>query len=601
MNKKSDSEISVPQTNATGGYQVGQFAGSGTLRLSRNEGPCPLDSGDWCGTPEPRELLNRYPDLQPLTQAYADWLGISATRVVPTAGGDEGIERVIRWALQHNSRRILGHHPSFEMFEIYARNAGARWESVLWSGGDFPCAEYLRQLETPTALTVVVSPNNPTGATIATADMLKIASATQAAQVPLLVDLAYVEFADSDPTPDLMAMPHVFLIRTLSKAWGLAGLRVGFVIAPSPELAQELKGWGGPFTISNPSQALAQHALATQAEGLSARVELTRAIRNQLAALIAAAGGRPEVSQANFVLAEFPNAMALATALWQEGIAVRHYPAQSLLENSLRITCPADPRDLWRVATALGRVTNRDMSVFHDELLAWLNTLEDSASVAPIRQYSVANASAVSSNAGDVVSSQVSTRRSAVVTRETKETKIQAEVLLEGTGQASVATGIGFLDHMLTALSKHSGIDLRLECQGDLEVDDHHTSEDCAIVLGQCLRQALGERRGIRRFGFAFAPLDEALARVVWDFSGRPWCEAHLGLQREMLGTWATENISHFFQSLAQHAQASLHVDVIRGANDHHRVEAVFKAAAIALKLAIAVEGNEIPSTKGTL
>ena len=155
---------------------------------------------------------------------------------------------------------------------------------------------------------------------------------------------------------------------------------------------------------------------------------------------------------------------------------------------------------------------------------------------------------------------------------------------------------------MLTALAFHAGMDLTLKCDGDLYVDDHHTAEDCALALGAAIDGALGKRSGIKRFGYAYAPLDEALARTVIDLSGRPWPEIHLQLEREMIGQWACENIVHFFQSLAMALKCSLHVDVLRGTNDHHRAEAAFKSCAKALREAITrTDGEEVPSTKGVL
>lgn len=188
------------------------------------------------------------------------------------------------------------------------------------------------------------------------------------------------------------------------------------------------------------------------------------------------------------------------------------------------------------------------------------------------------------------------------VERQTGETEVRVELRLDGDGAADIETGIGFLDHMLTALAKHGRFDLQLACEGDLEVDDHHTAEDVALALGSALDRALGERRGVNRFGHAFAPLDEALARVVVDFSGRPSAHVDLGFRRERLGDIATENLTHFFVSLAMTARMTLHVDLLKGENDHHRAEAAFKALALALRHAVATDGSaEVPSTKGVL
>jgi len=191
--------------------------------------------------------------------------------------------------------------------------------------------------------------------------------------------------------------------------------------------------------------------------------------------------------------------------------------------------------------------------------------------------------------------------RESRVERATNETTIRCRLVIDGRRQISVATGIGFLDHLLSSLAFHAGWDLELVCTGDLEVDDHHTAEDCALTLGEALDRALGDRSGITRFGSAHAPLDESLARAVVDLAGRPWPEIHLGLTREALGGLATENVTHVLVSLAMAARCALHVDLIRGANDHHRAEAAFKAVALALRQATPLGGDAVQSTKGTL
>jgi imidazoleglycerol phosphate dehydratase HisB len=194
------------------------------------------------------------------------------------------------------------------------------------------------------------------------------------------------------------------------------------------------------------------------------------------------------------------------------------------------------------------------------------------------------------------------TPRTAILTRKTGETEVSARVNLDGAGKAEVRTGIGFLDHMLTALAKHARLDVALTCRGDLEVDDHHTAEDCALTLGAAIDQALGERKGFARFGHAYAPMDEALARAVVDLSGRPCAVINLGLRREAIGGLACENITHLFVSLASALRASIHIDVLRGDNDHHRAESAFKALALALRGALArTTESDVPSTKGVL
>jgi imidazoleglycerol-phosphate dehydratase len=194
------------------------------------------------------------------------------------------------------------------------------------------------------------------------------------------------------------------------------------------------------------------------------------------------------------------------------------------------------------------------------------------------------------------------TERAATLSRTTKETKIQLVLNLDGSGVTQINTGIGFLDHLFDALARHARFDLEINCEGDLSIDDHHTAEDCAIVFGEALNQCLGEKRGVTRFGSAYAPLDEALARAVVDLSGRPSACIDLGLQRESIGGLACENIPHVLRSIASSALITLHVDVLRGENDHHKAEAAFKSTALALRQAVALTGSsDIPSTKGTL
>jgi imidazoleglycerol-phosphate dehydratase len=192
--------------------------------------------------------------------------------------------------------------------------------------------------------------------------------------------------------------------------------------------------------------------------------------------------------------------------------------------------------------------------------------------------------------------------RIASVARATRETDIRVELNIDGTGAASISTGVGFLDHMLTALACHARFDLTLTCKGDLHIDDHHTAEDCALALGSALDKALADRRGIERFASAYAPLDESLSRAVVDLATRPHATIDLGLTRERLGDLSCENIPHVFASLAASARFCLHVDVLRGTNDHHRAESAFKALALALRAAVARTGSDAaPSTKGVL
>jgi len=193
--------------------------------------------------------------------------------------------------------------------------------------------------------------------------------------------------------------------------------------------------------------------------------------------------------------------------------------------------------------------------------------------------------------------------RKAKTLRKTRETEIHAELALEGKARCRIATGIGFLDHMLTSLATHARFDLTLRCRGDLHVDAHHTVEDVGIVLGQAIRQALGSKQGIVRFGHAYVPLDEALARAVVDLSGRPFLHYDVTIRAKQIGTLPTELLEDFFRALSDHARLTLHLDLVRGRNSHHIAEATFKALGRALSMAVARDPRvtSVPSTKGKL
>ncbi len=194
--------------------------------------------------------------------------------------------------------------------------------------------------------------------------------------------------------------------------------------------------------------------------------------------------------------------------------------------------------------------------------------------------------------------------REAQITRNTLETRITARVDLDGNGRSRLATGVPFLDHMLDQVARHGALDLDVSAEGDLHIDAHHTVEDIGITLGQAVARAIGERKGIRRYGHAYVPLDEALSRVVIDFSGRPGLEFHVPFSRARVGDFDVDLVHEFFQGFVNHALVTLHVDNLRGGNAHHQAETVFKAFGRALRMAVEQDprtGGAMPSTKGSL
>jgi len=196
------------------------------------------------------------------------------------------------------------------------------------------------------------------------------------------------------------------------------------------------------------------------------------------------------------------------------------------------------------------------------------------------------------------------TDRKADVTRNTNETKIRVAINLDGTGVAKLATGIGFFDHMLDQIARHGLIDLEIAAEGDLHIDGHHTVEDVGITLGQAMAQAVGDKKGLRRYGHAYVPLDEALSRVVIDFSGRPGLHMRVDFKSGMIGALDTQLVYEFFQGFSNHAGVTLHIDNLEGDNAHHQCETIFKAFARALRMALEIDpraSGVIPSTKGSL
>jgi imidazoleglycerol-phosphate dehydratase len=194
--------------------------------------------------------------------------------------------------------------------------------------------------------------------------------------------------------------------------------------------------------------------------------------------------------------------------------------------------------------------------------------------------------------------------RKASITRDTLETRIDVVIDVDGSGHAELATGVPFLDHMLHQVARHGLMDLEVKAKGDLEIDAHHTVEDVGITLGQAVLEATGDRKGICRYGHAYVPLDEALSRVVVDFSGRPGLEYHVPFTRDRVGDFDVDLFREFFQGFANHAQVTLHIDNLRGSNSHHQAETVFKAFGRALRMALAVDARAagtMPSTKGVL
>lgn len=342
----------VPALVGARSYHRARFAGPIDLHLDANEGAAPDPSIVTDLRDEIAASMRAYPSPQDLAPEFARRHGVEPERVVVTAGADDALDRACR-AMLTPTRRAIVTRPTFEMIPRYARLAGATLDELPWPGGPFPIDAVLDRIRPNTGLVAVVSPNNPTGAVAARDQIEAIARAAPHALV--VADLAYVEFADEDPTASLLALDNVVVTRTLSKARGLAGLRVGYALA-TERVARWLHACGQPYAVSAPSLLLARRAIEAGEAPLAAFVEVVRQERRTLESRLAALGASPEPSQANFVFARFDEADAVCKGLARRRIAVRGWPDHPDLGSALRITCPGDAASFSRLLAALEEV-----------------------------------------------------------------------------------------------------------------------------------------------------------------------------------------------------------------------------------------------------
>ncbi len=320
------------------------------LRLDSNEGPPPPTALLAELAALDPELLRRYPDATAVEAALAGRLGVSPERVVVTAGADEALDRICR-AYAGPDRPVLLPEPTFDMLERFARLAGAPLVRVPWITAAFPVDALLARVDNRLGVVVIVSPNNPTGGVASRDEVRRIAAA--APEPIVLIDQAYVEYADEDISRAVLDLANVVVVRTMSKAWGLAGCRVGYAVG-SPRVIAVLRAAGGPYPVAGPSLALALSQLRRGDAALRAHVAQVRGERAVLRELLCARGVDARPSQANFVLADFGQRAAFVReGLSAVGILVRHFPGRAGLETSLRITLPGDPADFARLIAAL--------------------------------------------------------------------------------------------------------------------------------------------------------------------------------------------------------------------------------------------------------
>jgi histidinol-phosphate aminotransferase len=466
--------------------------------------------------------LNEYPEgtYRELREAAGAYTGAAPEQVVVGAGADGLIGLAARTFLGPG-RRAYVKRPTYPLYAI--------------AGG----VEGAELADSPEKADVVwlCNPNNPTGELIEPDEIAALARSLPG--VAVVVDEAYFEYGGKTVVPLIEEAPNLVAIRTLSKAFGLAALRIGYAVA-SPDVARELDRRRDPAAVAAPAARIGAAALRSP----RLDVEQTVAERERIREALGAAGFECPPSHANFVLVRVEGAADLADRLEAQGLVVRCFP------DAIRITVRL-PAENERILAALG------------------------AAPAP------------------------ASARSALIVRTTAETALRVSLALDGQGRARVATGVGFLDHLLAQLGFHGGFDLEVIAGGDLDVDEHHTVEDALSALGDALGQALDGREGVTRYGSATVPMDEARATATVDLVRRPHAEVALDFHGDRVGGLALTLLPHALERFAMQAGLTLHVEA-SGADDHHVAEAAFKALGRALREACA--RNDGPgSTKGSL
>jgi histidinol-phosphate aminotransferase len=341
--------VPSPRVAGAAAYGIPRAPAVIDLALDSNEGPRPPASLLAACAGIAPEAIRRYPGTAALGAQLAARHGVDPARLIVTAGADDGLDRIAR-AMLVEGREIVMPVPSFEMIERYSRLAGGTVVEVPWREGAYPLAGVIAAITDQTAVICVVSPNNPTG-TVATADDVR-AVADAAPRALVLLDQAYGELADEDLTGPALALPNVVVVRSLSKAYGLAALRIGYAIG-APEVIGWMRAAGGPYAVAGPSIRLAQARLAMDDGDVVAYIERVRFERAALFTLLAELGFRPVPSQANFVFSRCADPLALRDGLARRGIGIRAFPGKMHLEDAVRITCPGDPADFDRLCGAL--------------------------------------------------------------------------------------------------------------------------------------------------------------------------------------------------------------------------------------------------------
>ena len=496
---------------------------------------------------------NRYPDPRQaeLKSLISRIKGIPVKNMFIGNGSDEAIDLCFRVFCEPAVDNAVSIAPTYGMYKVAADINNVQMRQVQL-GEDFslPVKGLLEACDAHTKLMFVCSPNNPTGNAFPVSEILELAEAFDGM---LVVDEAYIDFSSERSLTEYLAeYPNLIVLQTLSKAYGMASLRLGLAFADQRTMAM-FANVKYPYNVSLASM---EKAMGLLKRDVAQEVAQLNSERSRLAEALQVLPRVRKVwpSDANFLLVEVDDARGLYDELLDAQVIVRDRSKVLGCEGCLRIS---------------------------------VGTLQENDRVIAV--------------IGGLKPESVVQKRAAKVVRKTRETEIEVRVDLDTAGSEGISTGLSFLDHMLDQIVHHAGIGLTVKAKGDLHVDEHHTMEDVAIVLGEALVKTLGDKRGIERYGFVL-PMDESRAMVLMDLGGRIEFVWDVEFKREYVGDVPTEMFWHFFRSLGAAMNCNLHVSA-KGENDHHVAEGIFKAFARALKMAVRKEqfSYSLPSSKGVI
>lgn len=535
---------------------------------------------DDCGSNQPEIFLdanenpynngiNRYPDphQKALKAKVAEIKGISADSLFIGNGSDEAIDLVYRVFCVPGASNAVSIAPSYGMYEVAAAMNDIEFRKVqLRPDFSMDTEAMLSAADSKTRLMFICSPNNPTGNSF---PVEQIEDILERFGGVVVLDEAYIDFSVRPSLTSLVKRyPNLIVLQTLSKAWGMAGLRIGLAMA-DPAVIGLMSKVKYPYNINVVAQKMALAKLDAEAKDNAVAQIVGQSFRLEKELVKCQEVKGVYSSDANFLLVRFDNPDEVYERLLSGGVIVRNRSRVPGCEGCLRVTVgtPAENDRLLR-------------------LLAGPECGDRSGDRTAVARRSGTE------NLGE---------RHVRIVRDTKETKVALELDLDSCGLSRISTGLPFFDHMLEQIPNHGGVSLAIEAKGDLQVDEHHTIEDVGIVLGEAIGAALGDKLGMARYGFVL-PMDDCDAAVLMDFGGRIDFKWNAEFKREKVGDVPTEMFSHFFQSVCAGAKCNLHIWA-EGVNEHHKAEAIFKAFARALRMAVAKTPfpYELPSSKGIL